>query len=92
MTHGWVTEIGGSYYLADMVYESMREIGCLPVAGARVLDFSCSSGRVVRPLAAALPEVSWHGCDPNAGAIAWMRANVPAVDVIVSPHRPAAAV
>ena len=53
MTHGWVTEIGGSYYLADLVYESMRDIGSLPVAGSRVLDFSCSSGRVVRPLAAA---------------------------------------
>jgi SAM-dependent methyltransferase len=88
MTHGWVTEIGGSYYLADMVYESMREIGRLPAAGSRVLDFSCSSGRVVRPLAAALPAVSWHGCDPNAGAIEWLRANVPAVDVLVSPTAP----
>jgi SAM-dependent methyltransferase len=88
MTHGWVTEIGGSYYLADMVYESMRGIGSLPVAGSRVLDFSCSSGRVVRPLAAALPEVGWLGCDPNAGAIDWMRANVPAVDVSVSPATP----
>jgi hypothetical protein len=88
MVHGWVTEIGGSYYLADMVYDSVREIGRIPGAGARVLDFSCSSGRVVRPLAAALPEVEWHGCDPNAPAIEWMSEHVPAVHVQVTPNSP----
>jgi len=88
MVHGWTTEIGGSYYLADMVYDAMREIDSVPAPGARVLDFSCSSGRVVRPLAAALPEVQWHGCDPNAPAIAWMAENVPAVAVQVTPSTP----
>jgi SAM-dependent methyltransferase len=88
MVHGWVTEIGGSYYIADMVLDLMTQIGHPPGPGARVLDFSCSSGRVVRPLSAALPEVDWHGCDPNADAIAWMRDNVPAVDVVVSPTTP----
>ena len=88
MVHGWVTEIGGSYYLADLVLEMMNEIGHPPAPGARVLDFSCSSGRVVRPLAAARPEVSWNGCDPNADAIEWMRENVPAVEVLVSPTTP----
>jgi SAM-dependent methyltransferase len=88
MVHGWVTEIGGSYYLADLVDEMMKEIGHAPAPGARVLDFSCSSGRVVRPLAAARPEVSWNGCDPNADAIGWMRDNVPAVEVLVSPTTP----
>ena len=43
---------------------------------------------MVRPLAAALPEARWHGCDPNAPAIAWMRDNVAAVDVQVSPTTP----
>jgi SAM-dependent methyltransferase len=88
MVHGWVTEIGGSYYLADMVYDALREIDRIPGDGARVLDFSCSSGRVVRPLAAALPEVRWHGCDPNAPAIDWMREHVPAVGVQVTPKTP----
>jgi SAM-dependent methyltransferase len=88
MVHGWVTEIGGSYYLADMVLDAMIEIGRPPVAGSQVLDFSCSSGRVVRPLAAALPEVSWHGCDPNAEAISWVRDNVPSVNCVVSPIIP----
>jgi SAM-dependent methyltransferase len=88
MVHGWVTEIGGSYYLADLVLESMLDVGSPPANSDRVLDFSCSSGRVVRPLAAAMPEVAWHGCDPNAGAIDWMRQSVPSVDVAVSPTTP----
>ena len=88
MVHGWTTEIGGSYYLADMVYDAMSEIGRIPQAGEHVLDFSCSSGRVVRPLAAAMPEVRWHGCDPNAPAIGWMRDHVPSVEVQVSPTTP----
>ena len=59
-------------------------------AGTRseALDFSCSSGRVVRPLAAALPEIVWRGCDPNADAIEWARAHVPGVDFFVSDTKP----
>ncbi len=41
------------------------------------LDFGCSSGRVVRVLAAAYPESSWHGCDPNGRAIEWAAENLP---------------
>jgi SAM-dependent methyltransferase len=88
MVHGWTTEIGGSYYLADMVYEALAEIGAAPALGSRVLDFSCSSGRVVRPLIAALPEVQWHGCDPNGPAIEWMRDNISGIAVQVSPTTP----
>lgn len=84
MVHGWVTEIGGSYYLADLVQSVLQDAGQSPGSGARVLDFSCSTGRVVRPMAAAYPDVDWRGCDPNAQAIAWMDANVPGVDVFVS--------
>jgi SAM-dependent methyltransferase len=88
MVHGWTTEIGGSYYLADLVLGGLQEIDAVPKAGTCVLDFSCSSGRVVRPLQAALPAVHWHGCDPNAGAIAWMQENVPDVQTLVSPTSP----
>ena len=66
----------------------MNEIGRPLAAGARVLDFSCSSGRVVRPLIAALPEVSWYGCDPNVGAIDWIREHVPELHGTVSPTSP----
>lgn len=88
MVHGWVTEIGGSYYLADMVYDTFAQVEAQPGEGARVLDFSCSSGRVVRPLIAALPGVEWFGCDPNAPAIEWMRENVPGIALEVSPTAP----
>jgi SAM-dependent methyltransferase len=53
-----------------------------------VLDFGCSSGRVVRVLAAAFPEVEWHGCDPQPKPIAWARENVPRIEFSVSPEQP----
>ena len=45
--------------------------------GQAGLDFGCSSGRVVRVLAGALPEVDWHGCDPIPDAIEWAREHLP---------------
>ena len=57
----------------------------------RGLDFGCSSGRVVRALAAAWPEAEWHGCDPNADAIAWAREHLPGIDVPRVAAGPAAA-
>jgi SAM-dependent methyltransferase len=88
MTRGWVSEIGGSYYFADLVLEALDAIGAPLSDGVHALDFSCSSGRVVRALAAALPDVQWHGCDPNRGAIAWATENLPAIDFFVSSTRP----
>jgi SAM-dependent methyltransferase len=88
MVHGLAWETGGSYYLADMVLEALLGIGRPLAAGAEALDFSCSSGRVVRPLSAALPAIIWRGCDPNVEAIKWARAHVPGVDFFVSPIEP----
>jgi SAM-dependent methyltransferase len=78
----------GSLYHADLVADALCSSG-VPVAGAsQALDFGCSSGRVVRVLAAAFPDVTWHGCDPNAGAVAWARSSVPAVEFVASPEEP----
>lgn len=88
MVHGWTTEIGGSYYLADLVFDTLDEIGRAPAPGDRVLDFSCSSGRVIRPLVAAVPKVSWYGCDPNEGAVSWLGQQVSDVTAVVSPTSP----
>jgi len=77
---------GGSFYYADLVLEALRRTGGDPPR--RALDFGCSSGRVVRVLKAVLPEVEWHGCDPNAGAIEWARANLPGIGFDVSPTEP----
>jgi len=70
MGRGWLAA-GGSYSHADLVVDALRRAGRTPAAGMRALDFGCSSGRVVRVLQAAHPEIQWYGCDPNEGSIAW---------------------
>jgi len=70
MTRG-ARSAGGSTYYADLVVDAVQEVGAAPSPGQSVLDFGCSSGRVVRVLAAAFPEVEWHGCDPQRDAIEW---------------------
>jgi SAM-dependent methyltransferase len=77
---------GGSFYYADLVLEALRRTAAEPPQ--RALDFGCSSGRVVRVLKALLPDTEWHGCDPNADAIEWARANLPGIAFDVSPTNP----
>ena len=80
---------GGSTYYADLVVDSLRQSGHEVSAGQAGLDFGCSSGRVVRVLAARLPaSVEWHGCDPIPDAIEWARANLPGIAFERSPERP----
>lgn len=73
---------GGSFSAADMVAEVM------PADTESALDFGSSSGRVVRVLAAAYPDIAWDACDPNAGAVHWGAANLPGVRFFVSPQDP----
>jgi len=42
----------------------------------------------VRSLAAAYPEVEWHGCDPNTAAISWASENLTAIKFFVSGEEP----
>ena len=79
---------GGSYYYADLVVEGLRAGGGDPSWCSRALDFGCSSGRVVRVLAAAYPDTEWHGCDPNEAAVAWARENLHCITFEVSPTEP----
>jgi SAM-dependent methyltransferase len=79
---------GGSCYYADLVVEGFRAAGVEASAAGRVLDFGCSSGRVVRVLAAAFPAVEWHGCDPNEAATAWAAGHIPGVEFALSPQAP----
>lgn len=83
-----VEQTGGAYRYADLVLDFLTASGQPLARGDKVLDFSSSSGRVVRVLAAARPDVSWHGCDPNQGAIAWAAQNLPQVDFFVSDTAP----
>lgn len=79
---------GGSPYYADLVVDGLAAGGARPSPGARWLDLGCSSGRVVRVLAAAYTEVEWHGCDPIPEATEWAAANIPSVRFARSPEHP----
>ena len=87
MAHG-PTAAGGSAYYADLVADSLAATGLEFGSGVTALDFGCSSARVVRVLAAAYPDVEWHGCDPIPEAIEWARANIHHVRFERSPERP----
>jgi SAM-dependent methyltransferase len=79
---------GGSTYYADLVVDSLAQSGVRLEPGMAALDFGCSSGRVVRVLAAAYPELDWHGCDPIPDAIEWASAHLPGITFARSPARP----
>jgi SAM-dependent methyltransferase len=76
MARGPLSAAGGLYE-ADLVADALASAGVDVAAKRSALDFGCSSGRVLRVLAAAYPEVVWHGCDPNEAAIAWAREGIP---------------
>ena len=78
---------GGSYYYADIVADALHGAGA-PLERGRVLDFGCSSGRVIRVLCAAYPELECYGCDPQPEPIEWAREHLPGVDFCVSPESP----
>jgi SAM-dependent methyltransferase len=79
---------GGSIYHADLVFGAL-ERACAAIGdGGRILDFGCSSGRVIRVVKAYRPDLASYGCDPNKDAIAWATANLPDIKFSVSPLRP----
>ena len=80
--------VAGSIETADLILEALERSGCSLGAGARALDFGCSSGRVARVLAAVHPEVEWLGCDPNRPAIEWAAANLPVARFFVNEQDP----
>jgi SAM-dependent methyltransferase len=79
---------GGGLYDADFVVDALANAGADMASIARGLDFGCSSARVVRVLAAAYPEIEWHGCDPNARAIAWASETLSGVHFFVNGDAP----
>jgi SAM-dependent methyltransferase len=87
MARGPLVAAGGIYE-ANLVVSGLASAGVTTEGVRGGLDFGCSSGRVVRVLAAAYPEVSWRGCDPNEPAIAWARHNLPGIDFFVNGNEP----
>jgi SAM-dependent methyltransferase len=87
MTRGAEHVVGGLRH-ADLVAAALQAAGG-DIAGVDIgLDFGCSSGRVVRALAGANPDVTWRACDPNPGAIAWASEHLRGIDFFVAPLDP----
>ncbi|HEY5262595.1 MAG TPA: class I SAM-dependent methyltransferase [Solirubrobacteraceae bacterium] len=82
------TAAAGGLYEADMVFDALAGVGADIATMRSALDFGCSSGRVVRVLAALHPHVEWHGCDPNDPAIAWAGENLPGIEFFASGDAP----
>jgi SAM-dependent methyltransferase len=78
----------GGLYEADLVVDSLASVGVDIADLSNVLDFGCSSGRVVRALSAAYPDVHLYGCDPNESAISWATENLPGIDFFVNDDLP----
>lgn len=87
MTRGALNAAGGIYE-ANLIVDALQGCGTEMSAVASALDFGCSSGRVLRPLAAAYPELRWQGCDPNQPAIAWATENLPSIEFFLSSNLP----
>jgi SAM-dependent methyltransferase len=87
MARGPLAAAGGLYE-ADLLAQALADAGARLADAQRALDFGCSSGRVLRVLAAAYPEVSWSGCDPNAAAVAWAAAQLPDAELFASADAP----
>lgn len=79
---------GGSFYYADLVMGAMRRIGAKLKLDSNVLDFGCSSGRILRVLSVAYPNIKWYGCDPNEAATSWARENLKNIGFLASPQEP----
>lgn len=79
---------GGDVGIGDVVTQAFADAGYDLPDGATVLDFGCSSGRVLRALAAWREDLDCVGCDPNAPAIAWAQEHLPMARFFVSPNAP----
>jgi SAM-dependent methyltransferase len=79
---------GGPIVYGDILEAAFAAVGAPLAAGATVLDFGCSSGRVVRVLHAWEPGLDLLGCDPNGPAVAWAREHLPGIRFATSPTAP----
>jgi len=75
-----------------LLRDRLRAAGAELVAGDRVLDFGCASGRVLRHLLCQGPPLDLWGCDINARHVEWLRRflgrRLRPVPITVVPHLP----
>jgi len=48
----------------------------LGLAGARILDFGCGAGRILRAAVADSPEAEFWGCDIDGPSVRWLQADL----------------
>ncbi len=77
------TQPSGDFFFCDML-SSLYEMR----PGNRILDFGCSTGRVIRNLKAAYPHINAFGCDPRRSSIEFIAPLIPNVSWFVSPEAP----
>jgi SAM-dependent methyltransferase len=87
MARGPLAAAGGLYE-ADLVADALASAGADIAEVRDGLDFGCSSGRVLRVLVAAYPQVAWKGCDPNRPAIDWAREHLSGIEFFTSSNAP----
>jgi 2-polyprenyl-3-methyl-5-hydroxy-6-metoxy-1,4-benzoquinol methylase len=78
----------GDLYSADLFVEAITANDIKLPSGARILDFGCSSGRLVRVLARYYNEAEFYGCDPRRKTIEWASANLAEARFFVNPEAP----
>ncbi|WP_019505375.1 class I SAM-dependent methyltransferase [Pleurocapsa sp. PCC 7319] len=78
----------GDFYCPDMIIDCLQRHDIAIIAGDQVLDFGCSSGRVIRILHSFLPDARWYGCDPRESSINWASENFPGIHFFCSNEKP----
>jgi len=78
----------GDFYSSNMVVESLAQAKIKLTAGSNYLDFGCSSGSLVRALAAYSLSSNWYGVDPVGESTRWASENLPLGTFSQSPQNP----
>mgnify|MGYP006286326605 FL=1 len=87
----WIGWSDGAFFdpmSSDLFEESLARVGVELKPGMDVVDFGCSSGRTVRTLWAAFPDVKWHGIDPVESSIEYARATFPGISFVLNDFQP----
>ena len=78
----------GDFYSTNMLLESLALAGLKTKKDENYLDFGCSSGSLVRALAAYQGDASCYGVDPVENSILWAQKNLPRGTFTVSNQNP----
>jgi SAM-dependent methyltransferase len=70
------------------ISRGLAAVGSSFAEHARILDFGCGCGRILRWLDDLGSEVELHGCDIDSEAVAWVAANLPHVHVVQNDGMP----